>query len=113
MNFSFDSFPGGFLPGAGVFWLFAVWILTAIVHIGFAFAVLADTLLLWRHLRRKTFLVGGGLWALATLLGGVFIAAIYWLIHHSTLRPQQPPTELEPDPAPPRPKPQPHDPENY
>jgi phosphate/sulfate permease len=75
----------------GLFWAAAFWLVTAIVHIAFAFAVLADSHLLWRHLRRKTFLVGGGMWALATLLGGVFTAAIYWLIHHSTLRPQQPP----------------------
>ena len=67
-----------------------LWILTAIVHIGFALAVLNDSQMLWTHLRRKTFFVGRGLWALATLLGGVFVAAIYWSIHHSTLRPQQP-----------------------
>lgn len=74
----------------GLFWGIAFWLVTAIVHIAFALAVLADSHLLWKHLRRKTFLVGGGMWALATLLGGVFVAAIYWLIHHSTLRPQQP-----------------------
>jgi hypothetical protein len=94
MNVSLDSFPFGFLPGAGLVWVLAVWILTAIVHVSLAFAVLADTQLLWKHFRRHTFLVGGGLWALATLLGGVFVAAIYWLIHHSTLRPQQPPPAL-------------------
>lgn len=66
------------------------WLLTAIVHVGFAFAVAADSGLLWRHFRRNTFLVSGWLWALATLLGGVFIAGIYWLVHHSNLRPQQP-----------------------
>ena len=90
MNLTFNSFLGNFIPGPGVVWVFALWILTAIVHIGFALAVLNDSQMLWTHLRRKTFFVGRGLWALATLLGGVFVAAIYWSIHHSTLRPQQP-----------------------
>ena len=90
MNLTFNSFLGNFIPGAGFVWAFALWILTAIVHIGFALAVLKDSQMLWTHLRRKTFFVGRGLWALATLLGGVFVAAIYWSIHHSTLRPQQP-----------------------
>ena len=62
---------------------------TAIVHVGFAFAVWTDSGLMWRRLRRNTFLVSGGIWALATLLGGAFVAGVYWLIHHSTLRPPQ------------------------
>ena len=102
MNLSFDSFPGNVIPGAGVAWFIALWVLTAIIHISFAFGVLNDTQMLWRHLRRKTFFVGGGLWALATLLGGVFVAAIYWLIHHSSLRPQQ--LSTAPQAAPEQPK---------
>ncbi|HEX8297292.1 MAG TPA: hypothetical protein VF593_13395 [Chthoniobacteraceae bacterium] len=62
--------------------------LTVVVHIAFALGVWEDTRLLSLHLRRKTFLVGGGMWALATLLGGVLVAAIYWAVHHSSLRPQ-------------------------
>jgi hypothetical protein len=90
MTFTSNSFPDNFIPGAGLVWIVALWILTAVVHIGFAIAVLSDAQLLWMRLRRKTFFVGGGLWSLATLLGGVFVAAIYWVIHHSTLRPPQP-----------------------
>jgi hypothetical protein len=70
-------------------WVIAVWVITAVVHVGFACAVLIDTGHMERRLRCKPFLVGGIMWALATLLGGVFVAAIYWLIHHSTLRPAQ------------------------
>lgn len=64
-------------------------LMTAIVHVGFAFAIWTDSGLMWRRLRRNTFLVSGGIWALATLLGGVFVAGVYWLVHHSTLRPPQ------------------------
>lgn len=88
-----------FGPGTAFIWIAAAWILTALVHIAFAVAVLNDAQMLWDHLRRKTFFVGGPLWALATLLGGVFVAAIYWLIHHSTLRPQQPSSESQAKPG--------------
>ena len=63
---------------------------TALLHVVLAFAVMADSQLLWKHRRRKTFLVGGGMWAVATLLGGMLTAALYWLIHHSTLSPEVP-----------------------
>ena len=101
INLSIDSFPGNIIPGAGVVSVVAIWILTAIVHISFALAVLADTQNLWRFVHRKTFFVGGNLWALATLLGGVFVAAIYWLIHHSSLRPQ--PNGVSPEAQPKQP----------
>src|SRR5205807_2243014 len=71
------------------FWIIGVWIVTAIVHVGFAVAVLADAGSMPHKLRREPFLVGGVMWALATLLGGVFVAAVYWLVHHSTLCPSQ------------------------
>ena len=78
-----------FSPGMMTFWIVAVWTITAIVHVGFAFAVLADAGMMPNKLRREPFLVGGVIWALATLLGGVFVAAVYWLVHYSTLRPGQ------------------------
>jgi hypothetical protein len=66
----------------------AFWIITTIVHIALAVGVYFDTGLLWRHERRKTIFAGGPIWALAALVGGPIVAAIYWLIHHSSLRPQ-------------------------
>lgn len=79
-----------FLPPSLIpFWIIVVWIVTAIVHVGFAAAVLADAGMMPHKLRREPFLVGGVIWALATLLGGVFVAAVYWLVHHSTLCPSQ------------------------
>jgi hypothetical protein len=76
-------------PDMAAVWIIGGWVLTAIVHVGFAFAVLADSGMMQRHLRREPFLVGGVMWALATLLGGVFVAAVYWLVNHSTLRATQ------------------------
>jgi len=74
------------------------WVLTAIINIAFAAAVYADSKFLKAHLKRGTFLVGGGIWALATLLGGILTVALYWLIHHSTLRPA-PFANSPPEPA--------------
>jgi hypothetical protein len=87
--------PDFLLPLA---WGVIVWISTAVVHIGFAMAVLSDAEFLWKHLHRRTFFVGANFWAFATLLGGVFVAALYWAIHHSTLRLQSAPG-AEPEPS--------------
>lgn len=64
-------------------------IITIIVHIGFAVAVFRDA----THLRdplnlrspRKPIFVGRVIWFLATLIGGVFVTGIYWVMHHSRL----------------------------
>ena len=64
--------------------------LAAIVHIVFAAAVASDGNRL-RGYGVGTFFVGPGMWAFATLMGGVYVAVAYWLIHHSSLRPSRPP----------------------
>lgn len=68
-------------------------ILTFIVHVAFAIGVGADAARM-RDRHVGTFLVGGGMWAFATLLGGLVVVAIYWLIHHSTLHPLPPPEKI-------------------
>ena len=68
-------------------------ICVVIVHIAFAIAVLQDSYRMVHIRRNGTFLVGGSMWALATLFGGVITAGIYWAIHHSTLRPKPPAPE--------------------
>ena len=60
---------------------FCFTLLAAVVHVSFAVAVFLDA----RRLPRKPILVLPILWALATLLGGLFVAAVYWIIHHSRL----------------------------
>ena len=81
---------GGLPPEITVIGMLLFWLLAAIVHIAFAFAVWSDSGQMTYRQNRSPFLVGGGLWALATLLGGIIVVAVYWLVHHSTLR-QSPP----------------------
>jgi hypothetical protein len=81
------------LPYAGIVLL----ALTVLLHILFAVAVARDASRL--HLEppfRGTALVGLATWTLATLVGGVFVAAIYWLLNRSTLRPTSITTLSEP-----------------
>lgn len=58
---------------------------SVIVHIALANAVWADGARLDRE-GRPTFFVGPMLWAFMTLMGGLFVVTVYWLMHHSTLR---------------------------
>ena len=60
---------------------FTILIINAIIHLIFAGAVARDS----AHLSKRgihTHLVTGMTWAFATLVGGVWMAAIYWFIHH-------------------------------
>ncbi len=61
-----------------------IMIISALVHVVFAGGVARDAGLLHK-LGRKPALVSAHIWAFATLVGGVFVAAIYWFIHHSNL----------------------------
>jgi hypothetical protein len=59
-------------------------IINAILHVLFAGAIARDAGNLYKMGLRPA-LVSAATWAFATLIGGVFTAAIYWFIHHSSL----------------------------
>jgi len=66
----------------GIAFLFLVVIV--VVHVGFAIAVHGDAREVRDDAERRLF-ASPLLWSLATLLGGVMTAAIYWVIHRSPL----------------------------
>ena len=85
------EFPAG-IVGLGFLGTIAFWVLTAIVHITFAVAVYRDA-----DRSGTPILVGSGIWLIATLIGGVFVAAIYWALHRSRLNPSNRGTSTETD----------------
>ena len=64
--------------------LFIMMIINGILHLIFAGAVAHDAGNMNR-MGQKPVLVSAATWAFATLIGGVFTATIYWLLHYSTL----------------------------
>ena len=75
-----------------ILWSIGVSVLRVLVHIVFAGAVYRDA----KHLQTPIFL-GPRLWFVATLVGGVITAAIYWAMHHSRLNPAIPALSTESD----------------
>ena len=61
----------------------ATWAVTALIHVCFALAVFGSANRLPSG--RRPIFVGPAIWSLATLFGGVTVAAIYWAMHHSRL----------------------------
>jgi hypothetical protein len=74
------SLPSEWALFVGFFYFLAI----AIVHIGFTAVVVADTQKL-KLAAHGPLMAAPWLWGLATLLGGVFVAVLYWLVNHSTL----------------------------
>ncbi|MCG9126165.1 hypothetical protein JT359_01065 [Candidatus Poribacteria bacterium] len=75
------------LPTAAIlFWTSIIAILSVLVHIVFGFGVYLDALRL-RKEGRRIFFVHTSIWFFATLIGGVLVAGVYWVLHHSLLNP--------------------------
>ena len=72
----------GRIPATVFLWL--VFLVPILINIAFSIGVVI-AIRRQRDLGKGPWFVGTEIWALATLLGGVFVAATYWLIHHSTL----------------------------
>jgi len=86
VKFNITNFDNGFLgtlSSVTVFWGVVVAVLGILVNIVFAIAVYRDAVRLDRT--RTLIIVGPVIWGIATLLGGVVTAAIYWAMHHSRL----------------------------
>jgi hypothetical protein len=63
-----------------------------VLHLILSSAVYSDARRLVTATGRGCFLGGPVLWWFATLLGGLFAVGLYWVIHHSQLRPPPPVT---------------------
>lgn len=68
------------------FWLIFI-ILTAVLNIMIAVGVYVDAAEMYNYTKRKPFIISASWWSFAALLGGIFVAGIYWVLHHSTLNP--------------------------
>jgi hypothetical protein len=61
-----------------------IFFLSALMHVLFAGGVAKDCGRLSQR-GLHPILVSPSTWAFTTLLGGVWVAGLYWLLHHSTL----------------------------
>ncbi len=68
-----------------MYWSIVISTITAFIHIAFSVAVLNDANNLNSSNPKTLQFVSPFFWSLAVLFGGVLIAALYWVIHHSTL----------------------------
>lgn len=68
----------------GLIWNFLPIAGAVLVHIAFSAAVFNDANKLQREQGSLAF-VNAWLWSLAVLVGGVFVALAYWVMHHSTI----------------------------
>jgi hypothetical protein len=81
--------PFNFSGSVWVVLIYLYWLIGAAVHIVLAIGVYRDAKYLQKELNRPPAFVTGEMWAFATLIGGVVAAGIYWVIHHSALRPPE------------------------
>ena len=84
IEMSFEADPIGILWGIfiGGVAICSV-VIVVVVHISFSVAIFRDATNL--PAPRKPIFVGPSIWLLATLLGGIFVVTLYWIMHHSCL----------------------------
>ncbi len=75
-----------FSPQTIMYWSIVVSTITAFIHIAFSIAVLNDANNLKQVKSQEPIFVSPFFWSLAVLFGGVIVAGLYWVIHHSSLR---------------------------
>ena len=68
------------------YWPIVFFCFTALVHIAFSLAIYQDANSQKQYEPTGSVFVRPFIWALAVLFGGVLIAALYWLIHHSSIK---------------------------
>jgi len=78
-----------FTQGGWAYLFYVYWAVIVIIHILLAVGVY-DAAKKLKMENRPVIFVAGWVWAVATLIGGVIPAGIYWAINHSTLRPSDP-----------------------
>ncbi len=79
MNYDFTTFITTF----GLWSILPV-IGTVIVHLAFSATIFSDANTLQNE-RGHTVFVNPIIWSLSVLVGGVFVALAYWVIHHSSI----------------------------
>lgn len=88
----FDKLP--LMPSSFGVFLFTVYaVFIAVVHLLITWAVFRDA----RRLLAAgsgTFLIGPFLWGAVTLITGIAGFALYWVVHHSTLRRETSPVTI-------------------
>jgi|GEM_PF-1218169 hypothetical protein len=72
--------------GAVMIWAAVFVVISVIIHVCFAIGVNRDAARREQHAQDTVF-VGRLCWTFATLLGGPFMAGLYWVMHRSTLAP--------------------------
>lgn len=80
MDLIFNNLNSELLIGYG----FLPIVASILVHFAFSAAVFNDAQRLQRDYDSLVF-VNSWLWSLAVLVGGVFVALAYWVIHHSAI----------------------------
>ena len=84
MDLYFNNFNSDQVMTFGLMWNVLPILGTILVHLAFSAAVFNDAKRLQREHGSLAF-VNAWLWSLAVLVGGVFVALAYWIIHHSTI----------------------------